>query len=120
MSVEDVIKEVKQAAKEIIPSHINISKIAVESSNVILYTKDTDFISGNNDSVRSLAQKVRKRIIVRADASARKPIISSKPKISKIIPEEAEVQNVTFDEVNGDVIIEAINPGKAIGKQGSV
>ena len=77
MSVEDVIKEVKQAAKEIIPSHINISNVAVESSNVILYTKDTDFISGNNDSVRTLAQKVRKRILVRADASARNPIISA-------------------------------------------
>ena len=120
MSVEDVIKEVKVAAKEIIPSHISISKIAVESSNVILYTKDTDFISGNNDSVRTLAQKVRKRIIVRADSSARSPIISAKPKISDIIPEEAEVQDIIFDEVNGDVIIEAINPGKAIGKQGSV
>ena len=120
MSVEDVIKEVKQAAKEIIPSHINISNVAVESSNVILYTKDTDFISGNNDSVRTLAQKVRKRILVRADPSARNPIISARPKITEIIPEEADVKDIVFDEVNGDVIIESVNPGKAIGKQGSV
>ena len=42
---------------------------------------------------------MRKRILVRADASARNPIISARPKITEIIPEEADVKDIVFDEV---------------------
>ena len=32
------------------------------------------------------------------------------------MPEEAGIVDTRFDETNGDVILEATNPGRAIGK----
>ena len=84
------------------------------------YTPNVEIFSENNEVIRTLAQKVRKRIIIKADPSVRKPIISAKQKLLEVIPEEAEVVEVKFDEINGDVIIEAVNPGRAIGKHGVV
>ena len=120
MAVEDVIKLVKEVATEVIPDNIAFTDVKVESSNVVLYTPNVEIFSENNEVIRTLAQKVRKRIIIKADPSVRKPIISAKQKLLEVLPEEAEVVEVKFDEINGDVIIEAVNPGRAIGKHGSV
>ena len=120
MAVEDVIKLVKEVATEVIPDNIAFTDVKVEASNVVLYTPNVEIFSENNEVIRTLAQKVRKRIIIKADPSVRKPIVSAKQKLLEVIPEEAEVVEVKFDEINGDVIIEAVNPGRAIGKHGSV
>ena len=117
MAVEDVIKLVKKVATEVIPDTITFTDVKVEASNVVLYTPNVEIFTENNDMIRNLAQKVRKRIVIKADPSVRKPIISAKQKLTEIIPEEAGVVEIKFDEINGDVIIEATNPGKAIGKQ---
>ncbi|MED6305668.1 MAG: beta-CASP ribonuclease aCPSF1, partial [Candidatus Thermoplasmatota archaeon] len=120
MAVEDVIKLVKEVATEVIPDNIAFTDVKVESSNVVLYTPNVEIFSENSDVIRTLAQKVRKRIIIKADPSVRKPVISAKQKLLEVLPEEAEVIEVKFDEINGDVIIEAVNPGRAIGKHGVV
>ena len=120
MAVEDVIKLVKKVATEVIPDSIAFTDVKVEASNVVLYTPNVEIFSDNNDLIRTLAQKVRKRIVIKADPSVRKPIISAKQKLEEILPEDAKVVDLRFDEVNGDVIIEAANPGRAIGKHGVV
>ena len=119
MAVEDVVKLVKKVATEVIPDSVSFTDIKVEASNVVLYTPNVEIFTENNDLIRNLAQKVRKRIVIKADPSVRKPIVSAKQKLSEIIPEDAGVVEIKFDEVNGDVIIEATNPGKGYRKAGS-
>ena len=58
--------------------------------------------------------------MIKADSSVRKPIISAKQKLKEILPDEAGIVDTRFDEINGDVILEATNPGRAIGKHGVV
>ena len=120
MAVEDVINLVKEVATEVIPDNITFTNVKVESSNVVLYTPNLEIFNENNDYIRKLAQKVRKRIVIKADSSVRKPIISARQKLDEILPEEADIKEIKFDEINGDVIIEAANPGRAIGKHGVV
>ena len=120
MAVEDVIKLVKKVATEVIPDTITFTDVKVEASNVVLYTPNLEIFSDNNDLIRKLAQNVRKRIVIKADSSVRKPIISAKQKLKEIMPDEAGVVDTRFDEINGDVILEATNPGRAIGKHGVV
>ena len=120
MAVEDVIKEVREAAKSVISDTIEFTDVRVEASNVVLYTKNVDVFAENSDVVRKLAQKVRKRILVRADPSVRLPSKEAEEKLREVIPSEAEISSVRFDEINGDVYIEAVNPGRAIGKFGAV
>ena len=120
MAVEDVIKLVKKVATEVIPDSITFTDVKVEASNVVLYTPNLEIFSDNNDLIRKLAQNVRKRIVIKADSSVRKPILSAKQKLKEILPEEAGIVEIKFDEINGDVILEATNPGRAIGKHGVV
>ena len=120
MAVEDVIKEVREAAQSVISDDIKFTDVRVEASNVVLYTKNVDVFAENSDVVRKLAQKVRKRIVIRADPSVRLPTKEAEEKLREVIPSEAEVGSVRFDEINGDVYIEAVNPGRAIGKFGAV
>ena len=105
MAVEDVIKLVKKVATEVIPDTITFTDVKVEASNVVLYTPNLEIFSDNNDLIRKLAQNVRKRIVIKADSSVRKPIISAKQKLKEILPDEAGIVDTRFDEINGDVII---------------
>ena len=120
MAVEDVIKLVKKVATEVIPDTITFTDVKVEASNVVLYTPNLEIFSDNNDLIRKLAQNVRKRIVIKADSSVRKPIIAAKQRLTEILPDEAGIVNTRFDDINGDVILEATNPGRAIGKHGVV
>ena len=90
MAVEDVIKLVKKVATEVIPDSIAFTDVKVEASNVVLYTPNVEIFSDNNDLIRTLAQKVRKRIVIKADPSVRKPIISAKQKLEEIMPDDAD------------------------------
>ena len=105
MAVEDVIKLVKKVATEVIPDTITFTDVKVEASNVVLYTPNLEIFSDNNDLIRKLAQNVRKRIVIKADSSVRKPIIAAKQKLKEILPDEAGIVDTRFDEINGDVII---------------
>ena len=109
MAVEDVIKLVKKVATEVIPDTITVTDVKVEASNVVLYTPNLEIFSDNNDLIRKLAQNVRKRIVIKADSSVRKPIIAAKQKLKEILPEEAGIVDTRFDEINGDVILSLIH-----------
>ena len=80
MAVEDVINLVKEVATEVIPDNITFTNVKVESSNVVLYTPNLENFNENNDYIRKLAQKVRKRIVIKAHI--RTTVISS-PIINK-------------------------------------
>ena len=76
-------------------------------ANVVNHNDYLEIFSDNNDLIRKLAQNVRKRIVIKADSSVRKPILGAKQKLSEILPEEAGIVDTRFDEINGDVILEA-------------
>ena len=71
MAVENIIKEVREAAQSVISDTVEFTDVRVEGSSVVLYTKNMEAFAGSNDIVRKLAQKVRKRIIIRADPAVR-------------------------------------------------
>ena len=68
--------------------------------------------------IRNLAKELRKRIIIRSDKSVLLPYEETIKKVEEIVPEDAEISNITFDEVTNEVVIEATKPGLVIGKYG--
>ena len=120
MALEDVIRQVKEAAEKIIPDNVRITKVMVEASNIVLYTPEIKMFAENNNLIRQLAHSVRKRIIVRPDPEALADLDLAKKTIKEIIPEEAGITDIYFDTGLGEVTIEATNPGLAIGKFGKV
>ena len=112
------LDEIKKKVKESIPPNIRIKNIEFEGPLLVIYVENPQEIA-EIDIVKKLAKDLRKRIIIRPDPKSLKPPEEAKEIIMKIVPEDAKITNIYFDEENGEVIIEAEKPGVVIGKQGS-
>ncbi len=110
-----IIDEVKDG----LPSNAMISEVCFEGSDIVLYTKNKDMFKSNGNFIKKLVKKLKKRIELRPDPSIRKDIEIAKEKIEEIVPEEAGIEEITFQPGFGKVIIEALKPGLVIGKRGS-
>ncbi|MFW5865864.1 MAG: KH domain-containing protein, partial [Nanoarchaeota archaeon] len=111
--VAEIIKEIYK----IVPKD-KISEAVFEAANIVLYTKDTDFLENDGGVVKKAVHAIKKRIELRPDPSLCMEIEQAKKEFEKIIPEEAAITNVTFDNRRSIVVIEAEKPGLVIGKQG--
>jgi len=120
MSVESILSEAKEIVKKVLPDSSIITKIDFEGAVVVLYTNNIEIFAENNDLVRQLAQAMRKRIAIRPEPSLLLSEEESESIIKELIPEEAEVTNIYFEDETGEVAIEALNPGLVIGKHGAL
>ena len=120
MTVDDVLREIKGKVRATIPPSIDVSDVEFEGALVVVYTKHPDKFAKNEDLVKQLAKMLQKRIVVRPDPSVITDIDTAERKIKNIIPKDAEITNIYFMPEVGEVIIEAVKPGVAIGKQGSL
>ncbi|MBX8637099.1 MAG: beta-CASP ribonuclease aCPSF1 [Thermoplasmata archaeon] len=120
MSLEKVLDDVKETVRKIIPSEVEVTNIDFEASVVVIYIKNFEAYSQNSDIVRQLAQALKRRVDIRPDPSLLANKDDAEKKIREIIPDEAQVTDIFFDDETGEVIIEAISPGVVIGKQGAV
>ncbi|MFH1788296.1 MAG: beta-CASP ribonuclease aCPSF1 [Candidatus Altiarchaeota archaeon] len=111
-------KELKKAVEENAPEG-KVDKVEVEGPKVVLYTNDVGFFAENNQEVRKLATLLKKRIIVRSTREQLMPVDEAKKEIEKIIPPEANIANLFFDDEFSEVLIEAEKLGLVIGKHGS-
>ena len=114
----DILEEIKKEILSKLPDEIQVSKVEFEGPEVVVYTKNPEIITENGDLIRSLAKELRKRIIIRSDKSA---LLEPEPTINKIheiVPDGAEITDIYFDTVTGEVVITAKKPGLVIGKYG--
>ena len=111
----DIIKEILKNLPE-----DKISEAVFEGANIVLYTKDKDFFLNNNGLIKEVVNMIKKRIELRPDPSICMETENAKKEIEKIIPEEANMDNVIFDPQRSIVILEADKPGLVIGKQGGL
>ena len=95
-----------------------ISDAVFEGANIVLYTKDKKFFMEESDLIRSIVNKIKKRVELRPDPSITLDREKAEKEINKIIPKEAKIDQIIFDPQRSIVIIEAEKPGVAIGKQG--
>lgn len=113
--MSEIIKEIMKD----IPAKM-ISDAVFEGANIVLYTKDKDFLFNNNGLIKGIVDKLKKRIELRPDPAITMELEKAEIQIRKIIPEEANIGNVIFDPQRSIVIIESEKPGLTIGKQGSI
>ena len=95
-----------------------ISDAVFEGANIVLYTKDKDFFMEETNLIRSIVNKIKKRIELRPDPSITHDRERAEKEIKNIIPKEAKIDQIIFDSQRSLVIIEAEKPGIAIGKKG--
>lgn len=114
------MKRLRESVRKIIPPSIDITDIDFEGPIVVIYTKNMDEFAKNNDLIRQLAQGLRRRVSIRPDPSLLASHEEAEKKIREIIPVEAQITNIYFEQDTGEVTIEALSPGLVIGKQGAV
>jgi len=120
MGVDRILKEARAAVEKIVPANIEISAIDFEGPVIVIYTKNMDEFAKNADLVKKLAQGLRKRVSIRPDPSTMLDPEEAEEKIRAIIPEEAKIVDIFFEDSTGQVTIEALAPGIVIGKKGSL
>ena len=112
----EILKEILKD----IPESVEISIASFEGANIVLYTKNRAFFMDNNGVIRSIVDKIKKRIEVRIDPSMTLEEEKTQEEIGKILPEDVGKINIIFDPQRSQVVIEAEKPGLVIGKSGEV
>jgi len=120
MTVEDVLREIKGKIRGIIPPSIDVTEVEFEGALLVIYTTTPDKFADSKDLIKQMAKMLQKRIVVRPDPSVLTDIEIAEKKIRKIVPEEADITNIYFQPDTGEVTIEAMKPGAAIGKEGQL
>ena len=111
---------ITEILKQIPDSDKKISDSVFEGANIILYTKDKEFLMDNNELIRGIVSVIKKRIEIRADPDITMPTEKAEELIRKKLPEDSKIANILFDQQRSIVVVEAERPGAAIGKQGEL
>lgn len=111
----DILKEVIKMLPE-----GKISDGAFEGANIVVYTKDKKYFLDNEGTIKAAVQIFKKRIELRPDPSVCMELEKAEKEIRKIIPKEAEIDELIFDPPRSQVIIHAGKPGVVIGKEGDI
>lgn len=107
--------EILEKLKEIFPKG-SISKIELEASEIIVYTKDKQFFLNYESVVKEAVSQLKKRIEIRAEKELLKEKEEVKRIIKEVVPEEAQIDKIYFEPERSIVIISAVKPGLVIGK----
>ncbi|PIO00534.1 beta-CASP ribonuclease aCPSF1 [archaeon CG10_big_fil_rev_8_21_14_0_10_43_11] len=105
---------------QLLPKNAEIADSVFEGANIVLYSKNKEFVTNHTHAIRSVVTQVKKRIEIRADQSILVPVAQADTLIRNIIPKEAEVEDLWFDEKRSIVVIEAKKQGLVIGRKGEV
>ncbi|WP_254863311.1 beta-CASP ribonuclease aCPSF1 [Halovivax gelatinilyticus] len=118
-TVEQQLDDLKAEITSEIPNDITVSSVKYEGPELVVYTHDPKKFAQQGDLVRTLASKLRKRIIIRPDPTVLSRPEEAREQILDVIPDEAGVEDLDFHADTGEVVIEAAKPGMVIGRHGS-
>lgn len=105
---------------EELPKDANIVSTCFEGANIVLYTKNTKMFLHSQDLIRRIVDKIKKRVEIRPDSSVLWGKEETEEFIRDLLPKEADIFDIWFDEKLSTVIIEAARPGIVIGRGGMI
>ena len=111
--------DIRDAVLQALPRSAAISSVEYEGPEIAIYSKAPKILHDDGDMIKALARKMRKRIVVRSAPQVRLPHDETEKTVRELVPEEAEITSIDFDESRGEVIIEAQKPGLVIGRSGT-
>jgi KH/beta-lactamase-domain protein len=120
LSYKEVLDQTIKEIHEELPKNSEITKIEFEGPEVAVYSRNPRVLVDDETIVKELAKKLRKRIVIRSDPEVRLPKDETIFLVNELVGKEGEITNIDFDELVGEVIIEALKPGIIIGKSGEM
>jgi len=120
LSYKEVLEQISEDIHEELPDNSEISRIEFEGPEVAVYSKNPKVLVDDETIIKELAKKLRKRIVIRSDPDGRLPKDQTMYLINELVGKEGEITSIDFDELVGEVVIEALKPGVIIGKSGDM
>jgi len=110
-----MVKILKEILKKL-PEE-KISSVEFEGANIVIYTKDKEFLFSGREKIKEIVSELKKRIELRSDPSILKTIEETR-NIIKEIYKDIKIGEIIFDTPRSKVIIEAENISEAVGENG--
>ena len=120
MSLASSLLDKFKKIMDVLPKDAEVTRIDMEGPSIVVYVKNPTFILEHSEIVKSLAKEIKKRIVIKTDKSVRKNKEEAKKLIMEIVPKEAHIVEIEFDDEMGEVIIKAKNPILVYGKDASI
>ncbi|WP_302083496.1 beta-CASP ribonuclease aCPSF1 [Salinibaculum rarum] len=117
-TADQQLPDIEAQIKTIVPASVTISKIGYEGPEIIIYTDDPQELFSHEGLVQEIAQGIQKRVTVRPTTDVLPPKKTVKNVIHDVVPDEAHLTNIEFNDDIGEVIIEAENPEQVVGQHG--
>ncbi|MCW3992588.1 MAG: beta-CASP ribonuclease aCPSF1 [Candidatus Bathyarchaeota archaeon] len=111
--------EIRNTIIRTIPPDIGITRIEFEGPRLAIYTKRPEKLLEQGHIVGEIAGTIKKRIVVRPDPSVRTTEAEAERVIKETLPEDVGLVQTYFDPTLGEVVLEVLKPGVAIGRGGS-
>ncbi|MDE1825225.1 MAG: beta-CASP ribonuclease aCPSF1 [Candidatus Micrarchaeota archaeon] len=107
--------------EERIPSQAGFIKAEFEGPDIAIYVRDIAYIFSDENIVKGISAMVKKKLIIRSEASRLMEPEEAKARIIAIVPKEAGIneEGIRFVPEFSEVYLEALKPGLVIGKGGS-
>ncbi len=96
------------------------ARIHYEGSKIVVYTRNKEFFLAQDEKIREIVEKIKKRIEVRIEPDSLPSTEETISKIREIVPEEAKIEEIYFEPDFSKVTINVGRPQIAIGEQGEV
>ncbi|MBN2478562.1 beta-CASP ribonuclease aCPSF1 [Candidatus Micrarchaeota archaeon] len=113
-------KDVEKIVLDIMPNECQVTSVVPEGLATAIYVKNIRAFYDNDQLIKQLAGSLKKKVIVRVDASALMEVEKAKKEIKNLVSEEAGITDILFNPSFSEVNIEALKPGLVIGKHGSL
>jgi len=117
--MESVLQELIKKIEPFIPTGCSIAKVEFEGPDIVLYIDNIERFYTFDNPIKDIANALKKKVIVRATSNLLLPPEEAKERISKMIQQDAGVNEIRFSPEFHEVWIEAYKPGLVIGKGGS-
>lgn len=112
------LDDVAVRVRELIGGKAEITSIEFEGPLLAIYTNNPEVFT--DDAIKEIAKNIKKRLVVRTDPAMREDPEKAEKDVLSIVPDDAEITSVFFQDESGEVIIEAKKPGVVIGKNGAL
>lgn len=97
-----------------------ISDAVFEGANIVLYSKDKDFIFNSSELIRGVVMDIKKRIELRPDPSMLVEMEKAEEIIRSIVPADAGLDQVIFDPMRSIVNLEVEKPSLMTGRSNEI
>jgi predicted metal-dependent RNase len=116
MDYNTIIENTRDALEEFFPE-LDYTSIDMEGANIIIYSKESDRFFEDPEKIKKMAQKLKRRVVVRPDSSVLISEEEAEEIIRKIIPRDIKISDIFFENDNGEVLIELDDPETVMDPQ---